>query len=66
MTTLTAKQLKMKIPEVVGVGIHTIQSHCCHSLELTTRKLPKKPILNQRMAFAEEYRKRIMFADKSF
>ena len=75
--TLSGKQLKMKIPELEGVAIRTIQRYCCKTLKLPARKMAKKPFLNERMkaqrlAFAEEYGnwtvedwKRVVFADES-
>ena len=76
-SSLSGKQLKVRIPELEGVAIRTIQYHCNKTLELPTRRMVKKPLLNcrmmdQRLDFARQYQrwtvddwKKVMFSDES-
>jgi hypothetical protein len=82
--TLTAKQLKGKIPELADYipeladySIRHIQRLCLKRLELPSRRMANKPLLNERMKqqrldFAMQYRdwtvdqwKNVMFSDES-
>lgn len=75
--TLTAKQIKSTFPELQQVSVRTIQHACLKDLKLPSRKMAKKPLLNERMKaqrleFAMQYRnwsandwKKVMFSDES-
>ena len=74
---LTAKQLKERIPGFANVTVRWIQCLCKDKLKMPSRKMAKKPLLNQRMMdqrleFAREYGgwgveewKSVMFSDES-
>ena len=75
--TLTAKQLKTRIPELAEISTRTIQRICKNELQLPSRKMANKPLLTERMMaqrleFAHEYAhwttedwKKVMFSDES-
>ena len=75
--SLTGKQLKLRILELEGVAVRTIQYHCNKTLKLPARRMAKKPLLNRRMMdqrldFAQQYQhwtvddwKKVMFSDES-
>ena len=46
---LTAKQLKERIPGFANVTVRWIQCLCKDKLKMPSRKMAKKPLLNQRM-----------------
>jgi len=75
--TLTAKAIKNKVPTLQSVAIRRIQEACQKDLGLPSRKMAKKPFINERMKaqrleFAEQYQhwtvkewKKVMFCDES-
>jgi hypothetical protein len=75
--TLTAIQLRMRIPELEGISVRTIQRACKETLNMPSRMMRKKPLLTeqmriQRLEFANAYRKwdeddwkQVMFSDES-
>ncbi len=74
---LTAIQLRMRIPELEGISVRTIQWACKQTLKMPSRTMRKKPLLTERMRiqrleFANAYRhwdeddwKQVMFSDES-
>jgi hypothetical protein len=74
---LTAFQLMMRIPELEGISVRTIQRACNQTLKMPSRAMRKKPLLTERMRiqrldFANAYRhldeddwKQVMFSDES-
>ena len=44
--TLTAKQLKSRIPELAEISTRTIQRICKNELQLPSRKMANKPLLS--------------------
>jgi hypothetical protein len=72
--TLTAKQLKGKLPELTTVSIRHIQHVCLKKLDLPSRKMASKPLLTERMKqqrlkfleySAVDEHKKVMFSNKS-
>jgi hypothetical protein len=75
--TLSARQLKARMPGLENIAIRNIQDTRVKKLEMRSRKLAKKPLLTERMMlqrleFANQYQhwgvedwKRIIFSDKS-
>jgi hypothetical protein len=75
--TLTAIQLRMRIPELVGISVRTFQRACKETLKMLSRTMRKKPLLTeqmriQRLECANAYRhwdeddwKQVMFSDDS-
>ncbi len=47
--TMTAKQLKKIMPELANSSVRQIQDVCLKKLELPSRKMAKKPLINERM-----------------
>ena len=47
--TLTAKQLKAKIPGLALLSIRQIQSLCLEKLDLPSRMMACNPLINERM-----------------
>ena len=46
--TLTAKQLKKKIPELANVSVRQVQHVCLKKLKLPSRKMSQKPLLTEK------------------
>jgi hypothetical protein len=75
--TLSARQLKARVPGLENIAIRTIQDACVKKLAMRSRKMAKKPLLTERMMlqrleFANQYQhwgvedwKRVMFSDES-
>ena len=75
--TLTAKNLKERIPGLQHLGIRAIQKICLKKCNLPSRKMAAKPLLTEKMkqkrvAFAHQYGhwtvedwKKVMFSDES-
>jgi hypothetical protein len=73
----TAIQLRMRIPELQGISVRTIQRACKQTLNMPSRTMRKKPLLTERMRiqrleFANAYRhwdeddwKKVMFSYES-
>jgi hypothetical protein len=58
--TLSARQLKARVPGLENITIRTIQGTCVKKLEIRSRKMVKKPLLTERMMlqrleFANQY-----------
>ncbi len=60
--TLTAIQLRMRIPELEGISVRTIKRDCKQTLKMPSRMMRKKPLQTgermriQRLEFANAYR----------
>jgi hypothetical protein len=47
--TLTVIQLRMRIPELEGISVRTIQRACKQTLKMPSRMMRKKPLLTEQM-----------------
>jgi hypothetical protein len=63
--TIIAKNLKKDIPQLADLSVRTIQKICHDKLQLPSRKMADKPLINEKMKNDRLEWKKVMFSNES-